>query len=468
MTGPLVVVGDALLDRDLVGHVERLCPDAPVPVVDSPREQLRPGGAGLAAYIAARYGGHVVLVTPLGDDSASRQLHALLEPHVEVVALPLDGSVPQKVRVRAGGHPLLRFDLGGGVIGGLTSHARAILATAEAVLISDYGYGTAAHPELRRALSAGRAPLVWDPHPKGPAPVEGARLATPNLDEALRVTQPAASGGAAAGERGALALAERCANALVRRWRAAAVAVTLGPRGALLSVGQGASLLAPAVPVAGTDSCGAGDCFAATAATALAGGALVSEAVTAAVRAASQYVAAGGAAALRIAEAPDPPAPPAERRAEDVVAATRAANGTVVATGGCFDLLHVGHINLLRSARALGDCLVVCLNSDASVTRLKGPDRPVNSLADRMTVLEALDCVDAVAVFDEDSPHAVLARLRPEIWVKGGDYAATDLPEAPLLASWGGQCLVLPYHPGHSSTRLLHAKRTRGSLDHQP
>lgn len=470
MTAPLVVVGDALLDRDLIGHVERLCPDAPVPVVDSPRQRLRPGGAALAAHVAARYGRNVVLVAPLGDDSASRRLCALLEPHVEVVRLPLDGSIPQKVRVRAGGQSLLRLDLGGGVLGGFTSRARAVLAAARAVLISDYGHGTAAHPELRALLAgqAGRVPLVWDPHPKGPAPVEGTRLATPNLDEALRAAQPAysaaVSGRAAADERSALALAEWCANTLLGHWRAAAVAVTLGSRGALLSVGQGACLLAPAVPVTGSDSCGAGDCFAATATSALAGGALVSEAVITAVRETGQYVAAGGAAGLWMSKAPDSPAPPTDQRAEDVIAATRAAHGTVVATGGCFDLLHVGHVNLLRSARTLGDCLIVCLNSDASIARLKGPDRPVNPLADRITVLEALDCIDAVTVFDEDTPHAVLSRIRPDIWVKGGDYAATNLPEAPLLASWGGQCLVLPYIAGHSSARLLHAIRTRGAL----
>jgi rfaE bifunctional protein nucleotidyltransferase chain/domain len=127
----------------------------------------------------------------------------------------------------------------------------------------------------------------------------------------------------------------------------------------------------------------------------------------------------------------------------------------VVATGGCFDLLHPGHIQTLQSARALGDCLVVCLNSDRSVRRLKGPGRPIVAEDDRAAVLSALGCVDAVVVFDEDTPTAVLRALRPDVWVKGGDYAVADLPEAPVLAGWGGRAVVLPFVEGRSTTRLI-------------
>jgi D-beta-D-heptose 7-phosphate kinase / D-beta-D-heptose 1-phosphate adenosyltransferase len=133
----------------------------------------------------------------------------------------------------------------------------------------------------------------------------------------------------------------------------------------------------------------------------------------------------------------------------------RARGGTVVATGGCFDLLHPGHVHTLQAARALGDCLVVCLNSDASVARLKGPGRPVVGEADRAAVLAALGCVDAVAVFDQDTPVELLRRLRPDVWVKGGDYAATELPEAKVLASWGGRAVILPFVEGRSTTRLI-------------
>ncbi|MFP8964879.1 D-glycero-beta-D-manno-heptose 1-phosphate adenylyltransferase, partial [Streptomyces nanhaiensis] len=151
------------------------------------------------------------------------------------------------------------------------------------------------------------------------------------------------------------------------------------------------------------------------------------------------------------------PRPPSAARGEDaerLVARVRAAGGTVVATGGCFDLLHAGHVGLLQAARRTGDCLVVCLNSDASVRRRKGPGRPINPLADRVRVLRALECVDAVAVFDEDTPEELLERLRPDVWVKGGDYALADLPEAALVEGWGGQAVLLPYLDGRSSSRI--------------
>jgi rfaE bifunctional protein nucleotidyltransferase chain/domain len=138
-----------------------------------------------------------------------------------------------------------------------------------------------------------------------------------------------------------------------------------------------------------------------------------------------------------------------------VLARVRAAHGTVVAAGGCFDLLHAGHVGLLEAARRLGDCLVVCVNSDASVRRRKGAGRPVTPLDDRVRVLRALGCVDAVAVFDEDTPERLLTELRPDIWVKGGDYSGADLPEAALLQEWGGQAILLPYLDGRSSTRLM-------------
>ena len=142
----------------------------------------------------------------------------------------------------------------------------------------------------------------------------------------------------------------------------------------------------------------------------------------------------------------------------------RAAGGTVVATGGCFDLLHAGHVSLLETARSLGDCLIVCLNSDASVRRLKGAGRPLNHAADRVAVLTALSSVDAIAVFEEDTPGTVLDRLRPDIWVKGGDYDGRELPEAGLLETWGGVAVTVPYLSGRSTTRLAGAARDNAGL----
>ncbi|MBO4260032.1 D-glycero-beta-D-manno-heptose 1-phosphate adenylyltransferase [Streptomyces griseorubiginosus] len=447
MTGraPLLVVGDALLDRDLDGHADRLAPDAPVPVVADCAERLRPGGAALAAYLAARDGREVTLVAGVGDDPASRELTRLLEPWLQLIPLPLTGALSEKTRVLARGRPVTRLDRGSGTTREATDAARAAIRCAPAVLVSDYGRGTA--DALRDVLSD-HPPLVWDPHPRGGPPVPGTRLVTPAEQEAHRF-----AGQAPAAVR-ELRTAARAAAALVGHWRAGAVAVTLGARGALLSYGD-QPLLCPAPEVHGADPCGAGDRFAATAAGLLADGALVGEAVEGAVTAATAFVGEGGAGALMGLSDVSAEAVESGDDVRAVLARVRAAHGTVVAAGGCFDLLHAGHVGLLEAARRLGDCLVVCVNSDASVRRRKGAGRPVTPLEDRVRVLLALGCVDAVAVFDEDTPERLLAELRPDIWVKGGDYSGADLPEAALLQEWGGQAVLLPYLDGRSSTRLM-------------
>lgn len=318
-----VVVGDVMLDRDLDGRAERLSPDAPVPVVDEGREHTRPGGAGLAAWLAAEETSEVTLVAPFGSDDASRTPRDLLGPRVRLVGLPLNGSPPEKTRVRAGGQPLVRID-------------RAV---------SDYGRGAVAQPRMRElpARAARRVPMMWDPHPRGTEPVPGARLICPNLGEA-----PA--------------------------W------------------------------------CGERDTS--------------PEAVEAGVATAAVFVQRGAASTVS--------SPDSSRTDSGLVAATQDAGCTVVATGGCFDVLHAGHVATLRAARAPGDRLVVCLNSDASVRRSKGAERPVNSAADRAAVLSALECVDA---------------------------AVEELPEASVVAGWGGRTVVLPYLAGRSTTGIL-ARRT--------
>jgi rfaE bifunctional protein nucleotidyltransferase chain/domain/rfaE bifunctional protein kinase chain/domain len=450
---PLVVVGDALLDRDVTGRADRLSPDGPVPVVTAAEETERPGGAALAALLAARDGRPVVLVTALGADAAGSRVAALLAAAgVEVVRARLSGPTPVKERVRVDGRSLLRIDRADEP--SAVEDAGALVAavrSAGAVLAADYGRGLLAVAELRSALTemARRAPVVWDPHARGGPPPPGMRLVTPNLPEALGFA------GAPAGpaEHRPVARAAGVGRDLAARWRAGGVAVTMGARGALLATADEVPLMVPAPAAGGPDACGAGDRFAATVTARLADGALPSEAVTAAVAAASAYVAAGGPASLT---GPGPAAPPPST-VEELVAATRAAGGTVVATGGCFDLLHAGHVATLEAARRLGDCLVVCLNSDDSVRRLKGPHRPLVPAADRARVLRALGAVDAVTVFTEDTPLAVLDRIRPDIWVKGGDYTASALPETELLAGWGGEVVVVPYLEGRSTTRLTAA-----------
>jgi D-beta-D-heptose 7-phosphate kinase/D-beta-D-heptose 1-phosphate adenosyltransferase len=450
VTAPLLVVGDALLDRDLVGTVDRLCPDAPVPVVDEPVETSRPGGAGLAALLAAADGREVVLVTALAQDAPGQELRALLEAAgVQVVDLGLDGTTPEKVRVRSNGRSLLRLDRGGSA--GPPGDLLGELPASPVVLVADYGRGVAASPALRSALRGRR--VVWDPHPRGPQPVPGCLLITPNGAEAAHFA-PGHTGGE-------LAATTARARELAARWSATALAVTLGARGALIVTGDGPPSVVPAAAVPCFDPCGAGDRFASAAAGLLADGALPSEAVAGAVTASTAFVAAGGAAAVRVGS-PSPSGGRTATDAFDVAAQVRAGGGTVVATGGCFDLLHAGHVAVLQQARALGDCLVVCLNSDDSVRRLKGPTRPLQTHDDRAAVLLALGCVDAVLVFEQDTPTQVLSQLRPHVWAKGGDYALTSIPEAAAVAGWGGQAVVLPYLDGRSTSSLIREARVRG------
>jgi D-beta-D-heptose 7-phosphate kinase / D-beta-D-heptose 1-phosphate adenosyltransferase len=430
----VLVVGDTLLDRDLEGEVERLCPEAPVPVVENLVQHSRPGGAGLAAVLAARDGVDVTLVTALSRDEGGRELRTLLcEEGVDVVDLGLDGPTPEKVRVRSQGRLLIRLDHGGRKPGRVGSPP--LLSRGDGILIADYGRGLAdaLRPQLERAARS--VPLVWDPHPKGNAPVAAASLATPNRAEAT-------------------GLATQCCNLeqatveLRDRWGVRAVAVTAGEEGAVLAEQGAAPVVVPCTPAPGGDPCGAGDRFASAAAVSLAQGSSIAAAVTVAVDRAAAFVAAGGAGAL----------------AADLATQSSKGSpaGTTVATGGCFDLLHAGHVRMLESARLLGDRLVVLLNSDESVRRLKGPDRPLVPEEDREAVLRALGCVDDVVVFEEPTPEHALARLRPDVWVKGGDYDPSELPEAELVRRYGGRVEILPYIEGRSTSRLIGEAALRG------
>lgn len=466
----VAVVGDVLLDRDIEGTVTRLSPDAPVPVVDVDVVRESPGGAGLAALLCSGRA-DVVLVAPLADDDGGRALREHLRD-LTVVALGHEGGTRRKTRVRSSGQSLVRLDDGGpGRPRDVDArHVAAALAACDAVLVADYGGGVTTDPVLREVLTdiARQRPVVWDPHPRGGAPVPGVALVTPNLEEArreaarLELDVPADDAGALAG-------------ALAAAWSAGAVCVTSGSRGAFVAEAGAVPVHVPTVPASGGDPCGAGDRFAATAVDVLGRGGRVPDAVRDAVAAASAWVSAGGAEGFRRAGAAEAAGPadvdaagPADGGSgadalERLGARLRPA-GTLVATGGCFDLLHAGHIATLEAARALGDRLVVLVNSDESVHRLKGAGRPVVTAADRVRVLEALDCVDAAVVFDEDDPRAALERLRPDVWVKGGDYTVDQLPEAEVVARHGGRTVVLPYLDGLSTTAILERARTDGSV----
>jgi rfaE bifunctional protein nucleotidyltransferase chain/domain len=353
---------------------------------------------------------------------------ALERTGIDVVDLGLDGGTPTKLRLRAGGQSLVRVDRScspTAAVGVFTDAAIAAVGQAAAVLVSDYGRSLAANPVLsvllqqRAGDAAPHTPVVWDPHPRGPRPPSGLDMLTPNLGEATALLG-----------RAGVDSAQEAAAALARAFDTAAT-VTAGPAGAILAEPGADPVVVPVMPVTG-DVCGAGDRFAATVTVELARGASRHSAVVAAVDAARRHV---------LGETP-----------------WSSSDGRrVVATGGCFDVLHAGHVRLLEAARRLGDELVVCLNGDLSVRRLKGPHRPVNRVDDRAAVLRGLGCVDDVVVFEEDTPCATLRRIRPALFVKGGDYAGQPLPERDVLAEWGGRLVLLPVVPGRSTTRILQA-----------
>ena len=339
----------------------------------------------------------------------------------------------------------------------LPTAAVQAMETGSAVLVSDYGNGITSTPSIREALArmAQQTPIVWDPHPRGAAPVAGVRAVTPNIDEALQFAQVSS----VSTDYWTL---RRLTTDLRQQWRASAVVVTAGRRGALFSYGEHPAQLVPASTVVETDSCGAGDRFAASLAAAVGQGEVLSDAVLHAVHDAGAFLAGGGVGKIRIrGEAGASSSEPSgcDHSAAQLLESVRSRGGSIVAAGGCFDLLHAGHVEMLHGARRLGDALVVLMNSDDSVRRLKGAGRPIVPAADRKRVLEALTCVDAVEIFDEDTPVNALDRLRPDVWVKGGDYLGQDIPEAAMVESWGGTVLVLPYLRGRSSSRLVESAR---------
>lgn len=451
----IVVAGDVLLDVDLDGAATRLCPDAPVPVVDVSTVRGRAGGAGLVARMLAGEGHRVCLVTAIGADDPGRRLLQELAG-ITVVAGRSGAPTPVKTRLRADGHPVARFDEGclDRSEPEVTPDMLAAVEEADVLVVADYGRGLTSNPSLRATIArlAHSIPVIWDPHPAGAGPVPGVAVVTPNLSEAR-----AAAAVITAGEPGPPPGVADIAGRLLRHWQSKAVLVTQGADGAtLVCASSPPPLHLPAPRAAVADSCGAGDRLAGSLAAHLVAGEGLEESCRRAVRDAALFLAAGGVAALP----PAPPALPFPGNATDalaVVRRVRANGGTVVATGGCFDLLHAGHARTLAAARSLGDCLIVCLNSDASARRIKGASRPIIGQQDRTELLLSLESVDAVLVFDEDTPEKVLDRLRPDIWVKGGDYDSAELPEAALVESWGGRCLVVPYHPVRSTTRLAAA-----------
>lgn len=478
----ITVVGDVLLDVDINGSATRLSPDAPVPVVDVAEVRRRAGGAGLVATVLAQDGHHVTLVTAVSDDDGASHLRGALSGMLVLAGAPA-ALTPTKTRVRIGTHPMVRFDEGcaKAPVPDSTTDMLNAIASADVIVVADYGRGITANQEIRAALekAAANVPVVWDPHPSGSPPVPGVAVVTPNLAEAM------ASAKACGLETPTSA--EDAGLHLMGKWHSTAVLVTRGEEGAMLLQSAPGATPATSIPAPATnvsDPCGAGDRLAGSLAVYLGSGLELADAAARAVEDASAFLARGGAAALAglpetapetapeaapetAAVAPGPSVgveplaleliPGADPDGLALAGSVREKGGTVVATGGCFDLLHAGHARTLAAARNMGDCLIVCLNSDDSVRRLKGLHRPIVSVEDRAELLLALECVDAVVIFDQDTPEECISGIRPDIWVKGGDYQPEDLPEARLLAGWGGRCVTVPFHPARSTSGLAAA-----------
>jgi len=470
----LLVVGEAMLDSYLEGASSRISAEAPVPVVAVESRRHGPGGAANAAANAAALGAATRFLSVTGDDRDGDLLRGALvrqgvPPH-DLLAEPGRETLA-KSRVMAGGQMLVRFDTGStGAVAPETEDALAerldeALAGADAVLVSDYGYGVVT-PRLRARLAEAqrRDPrvLVVDAKDLHAYRDVGVTAAKPNFNQALALVGPAEVGAradmiAAEGER------------ILDLTGAEIVAVTLDSDGAVVLERGRPAYRTFARHSPDTRAPGAGDTFAATLALALAAGAETPAAAELASAAAGVVVAKNGtslcsAEELRMALAGGTKVVRDRGRLEVLLARHRDEGRTVVLTNGCFDLLHRGHVTYLARAKTLGDVLVVGLNSDASVARLKGPERPLTPLEDRAHVLAALSGVDLVVPFEEDTPVELVRAVRPDVFVKGGDYTRELLPEARVVEELGGRVEILPYVEERSTTGLIERIRETESL----
>jgi rfaE bifunctional protein nucleotidyltransferase chain/domain/rfaE bifunctional protein kinase chain/domain len=465
----VVVVGDALLDGWLSGPAHRLGRDGPVPVVELAESRTAPGGAGNAAANLAALGARAELVAVLGDDAGGAELRELLRSAgvgtAHCVTEP-GRATAVKRRLLSAGQPLARYDAGPtrpprpgtttALVGGLEA---ALAEPADAVMVADYGLG-ALDARVRDALVRLRARiplLVVDSHaPDGWAVVRPDVL-TPNMDEAttlIGAPDPA-------DVRAEWVLAHRAD--LTRAAGGGEVLVTLDVDGAVRLPADPAqpAQRTRACPGPACRACGAGDTFTAATAAARAAGIPPEQALVLAQCAADVVVAQDGTAVCttgaltaRLAER-DRGGLLTHRDLLAIVGEHRRRGSRIVFTNGCFDVLHRGHVAYLRQARTLGDVLVVALNDDDSVARLKGPERPVNPLEDRAGVVGAIECVDLVTSFSDDTPAALLEAVRPDVYTKGGDYTPQMLPETPIVERLGGEVRVLDYLSDHSTSAIV-------------
>ncbi len=475
----VLVLGEAMLDSYLEGGSSRLCPEAPVPVVSVAARRDAAGGAANTAVNLHALGATVSFLSVLGDGVEAFLLRRCLEEH----GLSTDHLLVQpgrrtlsKQRVCAGGQILVRFDQGDtGPIdapseGQLVERLASLFSRCDAVVISDYGYGVLT-PTVIATLTElqARVPrlLVADSKQLRAYQQVGLTAAKPNYAEAVQLLGlPDDDVPTARAER-----IVRYEKRLLKATGARIAAVTLDRDGAVVFERGRVPYRTGARPSAPGCPSGAGDTFLAAFTLGLAVGADFPAAAEIASAAAAVVVAKEGTSICSTVElhnalTADGTVNGCRARLAAELAEHRRRGRRIVFTNGCFDILHRGHVSYLRRARELGDVLVVGVNSDASIRRLKGPTRPINTLEDRLTVLAALRCVDHLLPFDEDTPHELVRLVRPDIFVKGGDYTRDRLPEAALVEELGGVVRILPLVEDRSTTSMI--DRIRSGLDAKP
>ena len=472
----VLCIGDLMLDEFVYGEITRISPEAPTPVIAVKRSELMIGGAGNVARNLVSLGTRCIFIGVVGDDDAGAKLTEALsrDPLIEFhLAVDAARRTTRKVRFVSEHHSthMLRADwematpIDAGSEDTLIGHVVKALPRAGAVVLSDYAKG-ALTPRVIRAVidaanSAGK-PVVVDPKGRDYSIYRGATLITPNRQELADATRRTAN----TDDEIALA-AEELGVAL----EAEAVLVTRSEDGMTL-VGNGEPVHVPAYPVRVRDVSGAGDTVVAVVAAMLALDADFESAMRAANAAAAVVVGKRGTATLSVAELRSRILPAATLAPEEKIvfdwalldehlAEWRRTGFRIGFTNGCFDLLHPGHVRLLAAARAACDRLIVGLNGDASVTRLKGEGRPVQPVQARAEVLAALEAVDLVVVFDEDTPQELIARVTPTVLVKGGDYTREQVVGREIVEAQGGQVVLIDLVPGHSTTAMVERSRGR-------
>ncbi|MBV5258497.1 D-glycero-beta-D-manno-heptose 1-phosphate adenylyltransferase [Synechococcus moorigangaii CMS01] len=470
-----LVVGDVLLDSFVYGEVKRISREAPVPVLSERRREMMLGGAGNLVRNLISLGGTASAVSVAGDDAHAPAVEALLgECGASSVALVQQPGrkTPTKTRYVSGSQQMFCVDCDPGGSISPDSERRIIAVVADAmggadvVVLSDYGRGMLTPELCREVISLARAagkPVCVDPRGADYSRYDGATLIKPNAQElADEVGLPVGSDSEAEAALGALKARLGSTPALI---------VTRGAQGMSL-IENGTVHHHRARPRSVYDVSGAGDTALAALSLGVAAGLPLVDAMALADLAAGTAVGKAGTATVSPEELLDAAIPGAGDADWRVLSREKAA-GTVQSwhrdglkvgfTNGCFDILHPGHLASLRHARSVCDRLVVGLNSDASVTRLKGEGRPVNPAAHRAAMLAALESVDRVVVFEEDTPEALIRAIAPDVLVKGADYRPDDLPGADFIRSRGGEIVIAPLQPGFSTTALVEKMKADAS-----